>query len=53
MPRRIVIDPNLRNLDDWPAVAFTMLSESKRSDYLRREQALRRYLSRTSRNQTG
>jgi putative transposase len=45
MPRRIVIDPNLRNLDDWPAVAFTMLSESKRSDYLRREQALRRYLS--------
>lgn len=45
MPRRIVIDPNLRNLDDWPSVAFTLLSESKRADYLRREQALRRYLS--------
>ena len=45
MPRRIVIDPNLRNLDDWPCVAFTMLSAPKRADYLRREQALRRYLS--------
>lgn len=45
MSRRIVIDPNLHNLDDWPSVAFTLLSESKRADYLRREQALRRYLS--------
>jgi putative transposase len=45
MPRRIIIDPNQRNLDDWPTVAFTMLPEAKRADYLCREEALRRYLS--------
>lgn len=45
MPRRIVIDPSLRNLDDWPPVAFTTLPERRRNEYLRRELALRRWLS--------
>ena len=45
MARRIVIDPSIRDLDDWPLVAYSVLPERDRREYLRREQALRSYLS--------
>ncbi len=45
MARRIVIDPALHDLDDWPLVAFSTLPDTQRQEYLRREEALRKYLS--------
>jgi putative transposase len=45
MPPHLVIPSELRQIEVWPAVAFTAIPETKRAQYLAREDALRRYIA--------
>ena len=45
MPPHMAIPSDLRQIDVWPAVAFTAIPETKRAQYLAREDAVRRYIA--------
>ena len=45
MPTHMAIPSDLRQIDVWPAVAFTAIPETKRAQYLAREDAVRRYIA--------
>ena len=45
MPKRLIIEADLRCPDAWPAIAVTALAQDKRAAYMQREEAVNRYLA--------